>query len=46
MALYRIALIYVLQDNVDLAVSYLERVVGYPASDAAGPARERLEEIR
>jgi len=45
-ALYRIALIYVLQDNVDLAVSYLERVVGYPDSDAAGPARERLEEIR
>ncbi len=45
-ALYRVALIYVLRENVDMAVSYLERVVSYPDSDAAGPARELLDEIR
>ena len=46
-ALYRIGLIYVLQENVDVAESYLERVVNtYPDSGAAELARELLQEIR
>ena len=46
-ALYRIALIYVRQEDVETAVSYLERVVNsYPNSDAAGLAQDELERIR
>ena len=46
-ALYRIALIYVRQEDVETAVSYLERVVSsYPNSDAAGLAQDELERIR
>ena len=47
MALYRIGLIYVLQENVDVAESYLEGVVNtYPDSGAAELAQELLQEIR
>ena len=46
-ALYRIGLIYVLQENIDTAENYLERVVNtYPDSGAADLARELLQEIR
>ena len=46
-ALYRIALIYVLQENVESARTYLERVVNtYPYSGVADLARELLQEIR
>jgi tol-pal system protein YbgF len=46
-ALYRIGQIYVLQENFDEAVIYLERLVNtYPDSGAAGIARELLQEIR
>ena len=46
-ALYRIGLIYVRQEDVDTAESYLERVVNsYPESDAAGLAQDELERIR
>ena len=46
-ALYRIGLIYVLQDNLESARTYLERVVNtYGDSGVAGLAREQLREIR
>ena len=46
-ALYRIGQIYVLQENIDEAVIYLERVVNtYPDSGAAEIAQELLQEIR
>ena len=46
-ALYRIGLIYVLQEDVEMARTYLERVVNtYPDSGAADLARDLLEEIR
>ena len=46
-ALYRIGLIYVLQENVETARTYLERVVNsYPDSGAADLARDLLEDIR
>ena len=47
MALYRVGLIYELQDNLDDAVIYFERVVAsHPEHDAADLAREQLEGIR
>jgi TolA-binding protein len=47
MALYRIALIYVEQENVDEAVIYLERLTNtYPDSGPAEIAQELLQEIR
>ena len=46
-ALYRIGRIYVLQEDVNSAETYLERVVNtYPDSGAAELARELLEDIR
>ena len=46
-ALYRIGLIYVLQENVETARTYLERVVNsYPDSGVADLARDLLEDIR
>ena len=46
-ALYRIALIYVIQENVDEAVIYLERLTNtYPDSGPAELAQELLQEIR
>ena len=46
-ALYRIARIYVLQEDMDTAESYLQRVVSsYSDSPAADLAQEELERIR
>ena len=46
-ALYRVGLIYVLQENVETARTYLERVVNsYPDSGVADLARDLLEDIR
>lgn len=46
-ALYRIARIYVLQEDVETAESYLDRVVNsYADSDVADLARDELERIR
>ena len=46
-ALYRIGRIYVLQENVETARTYLERVVNsYPDSGVADLARDLLEDIR
>jgi len=46
-ALYRIGLIYVLREDVEMARTYLERVVNtYPNSGAADLARDLLEDIR
>ena len=47
LALYRVALIHVLQEDVETARTFLDRVVNsYPDSGAAGLARELLEDIR
>lgn len=46
-ALYRIAMIYVLQEDVETAESYLDRVVNsYADSEVADLARDELERIR
>ena len=46
-ALYRIANIYVIQEDEDEAVVYLERLINsYPLSDEVGSAEQLLEEIR
>ena len=46
-ALYRVGLIYVLQEDVETARTYLERVVNsYPDSGVADLARDLLEDIR
>ena len=46
-ALYRVGLIYVLQEDVETARTYLERVVNsYPDGGVADLARDLLEDIR